>query len=158
MQLANLTLRLGGSQLHTVPKTGVTPAEILVLQAIHGADATVNIRPTKVDRARSHAAEYERLANIYDKAASSNEPGEDRKSIMATLFPGALKKLPTTLKEIGMGHVMSAASIAAADIATVPTPPDDSTPIMRFAPEDDDVLLIEPEDGIGAGNLATVDD
>lgn len=117
MQLCNLTLRLGGSPLHTVPKTGVTPAEILVLQHIHGSDAVIDIRPTKIDKHRRHEGEFERLAGLYDRAASASAPGDEAKGVMNTLFPGAMKKLPTTLKEIGLGHYLSPAAVEAAERA-----------------------------------------
>lgn len=116
MQLCNLTLRLNGSQLHTVPKNDCTPAEILILQAIHGADATVDIRPTRFDKKRIQMHEWERLSFDYDRQGSMvSAPGEESRSIMARLFPGVMKKLPTTLKEIGLGHLTSAASIKAAE-------------------------------------------
>ena len=116
MQLSNLTLRLGGSMLHTVPKFNCTPAEILILQAIHGADATVDIRPTRYDKKIIQSHEWERLAKSYDNPGSMvATPGEESRSVMARLFPGIMKKLPTTLKEIGLGHLLSAASIKAAD-------------------------------------------
>lgn len=113
MQLSNLTLRLGGSMLHTVPKINCTPAEILVLRALHGDDAVVDVRPTKFDKTRRHEDEYERLSTLYDRAASTLAPGGDSKSVMGQLFPGAMKKLPVHLKEIGLGHLMSPTSIAA---------------------------------------------
>jgi hypothetical protein len=116
MQLANIVLRLGGSVLHTVPKDKVTPAEILVLQRIHGSDAVVDVRPAGEDKNRRHQAEFDRLTLRYDRASSfSSAPGEETKSIMQSLFPGAMKKLPMTLEEIGLGHMTSPVSIAAAE-------------------------------------------
>lgn len=116
MQLSNLTLRLNGSMLHTVPKFNCTPAEILILQAIHGSDATVDIRPTRFDKKIIQSHEWERLAKSYDSPGSMvATPGEESRSVMVRLFPGIMKKLPTTLKEIGLGHLLSAASIKAAD-------------------------------------------
>ena len=116
MQLCNLTLRLGGSLLHTVPKTDVTPGEILILRAIHGDDACVDIRPTRVDHKMLQNQLWERLAGLYDGASAFQAtPGEESKSIMRSLFPGAMRKLPTTLEEIGLGHLMSDASIKAAE-------------------------------------------
>lgn len=142
MQLANIVLRLGGSLLHTVPIADATPAEILVLQHIHGNDAVVDVRPTRVDKGKRHEAEFDRLATKYDRAASASAPGEDAKSVLATLFPGAMKKLPTTLKEIGLGHVMSVPSISAADAraaaAAIPVPDEDIfTPAEEAAAEDE---------------------
>lgn len=131
MQLCNVTLRLAGSLLHTVPKTDITPAEILVLQHIHGSDAVVDVRPTRQLKNPRHADIYEKLATDYDRAASASAPGDDSKSILASLFPGAIKRLPTTLKEIGLGHLMSPASIAAAaaaDAAVLPSPADVAVP------------------------------
>lgn len=137
MQCANLTLRLGGSQLHTVPIVDATPAEILVLQRIHGNDAVVDVRPTKTLKSPRHAEIYETLATKYDRAASNNAPGEDSKSIMAELFPGAMKKLPTTLKEIGLvGFDRPAAQTSAEPVAQVEED--------IFAPADVD----EDDDGV----------
>ena len=162
MQLSNLVLRLGGSQLHTVPITNATPAEILVLQRIHGDDAVTDIRPTKVDKTRRHQSEYERLAHKYDRGSTfQSAPGEESKSIMASLFPGAMKKLPLTLKEIGLGHVMSSASIAAVDnkiAATVPSPDEGEEVELASGEEDGEPVEDEAEfaaGGFGSGNLAT---
>ena len=102
MQLSKIELRIGGSLLHTTIKTDVTPAEIMVLQRLHGNDAVVNVRPTRIDANRSHSREYDRLANLYDNAASASAPGDESTRLLGQLFPGAMKKLPVTLEEIGM--------------------------------------------------------
>lgn len=107
MQLVSLILRLGGSVQHTVPKDDVTPGEILILRHIHGEDAVIDIRPTKLDKNRRQEAEWERLSVLYDRSGSiMSTPGEEHRSIMAVLFPGALRKLPTTLEEIGLGELL----------------------------------------------------
>lgn len=120
MQLCNLELRIGGSMLHTVPKIEATPAEILILKSLHGDDAVVNVRPTRMDK-RSHDFEWDRLSKLYDQGGAMAAPGEESRSVMQRLFPGAVKKLPVALKEIGLGHLMSPASIKAAE-AAAPTP------------------------------------
>lgn len=130
MQLVNCEVRLGGSQLHTVPKANVTPAEILVLRFLHGDDAVQNIRPGKVDKTIRHETEYDRLASIYGGSQFKSEPGEESKAVMPTLFPGAMKKLPTTLQEIGLGHLLSPAAKAAAKAADAAIVPD-----LEDAPE-----------------------
>ena len=43
-QLCKCTVAIGGDIRSVVPKTQVTPAEIMLLQSIHGADAVTNIR------------------------------------------------------------------------------------------------------------------
>jgi hypothetical protein len=86
------------------------------LKKIHGDDACVDIRPTTVDANIRQEKEWERLQAAYDRAGGmQSAPGEEHKSIMGTLFPGAMKRLPTTLEEIGLGHLLSEASIASAD-------------------------------------------
>lgn len=162
MQLSNLVLRLGGSQLHTVVKTDCTPAEILVLRHIHGEDAVTNVRPTREDKTRRHQAEFERLQHKYDRASTFvAKPGDEHKSVMASLFPGAIKRLPLTLDDIGMGHLMSPASIAAADGAyvSVSTPAEgEEVELDAPKPEEDEGTRDEQAPGgfggFGAGNLA----
>lgn len=43
VQLFNCELRLGGDQMHTVPKFGVTKAEIRVMRDIHGEASVVKV-------------------------------------------------------------------------------------------------------------------
>lgn len=112
MQLCDVEVRLAGNMLHVVPKQGVTVAEICILREIHGADAVVNIRPTKMDK-RNHAEEFGRLQTLYG-GASLATPQEDgpRKINVAALFPGVIKKLPVSLEEAGIsptGELMEAA-------------------------------------------------
>lgn len=105
MQLCNCEIRLNDSAAHTVPKIDVTPAEILVLQAIHGPSAVANIRPTKMDKRPNHE-EWERLTAAYGRAPDGLMDAGNGE-LLAKLFPGAMPKLPVTLKEIGMGHLMN---------------------------------------------------
>lgn len=112
MQICDADVRLGGNILQVVPKQGLTVAEICVLREIHGNDAVVNIRPTKMDK-RNHAEEFARLQHIYG-GASRIAPEEDgpRKVNIAAMFPGAVKKLPVTLEEAGIsptGETLEAA-------------------------------------------------
>lgn len=112
MQLCNVTVRNGGSLLHTVPRLNVTPAEILILQRIHGEDAVVDIRPTRVDKTIRPEILWDQLVRRYERnTAFAPRPGDERKSLMAELFPGAVKKLPATLDEIGLGHLAGDAPI-----------------------------------------------
>lgn len=109
MELCDVTVRLGGSVQHTVPKSEVTPAEILLLKHIHGGDSVIDIRPAGKDK-RQHAAEWDRLSRLYDGAADANAPGQAKVSLMERLFGGAaIRKLPATLKDIGLAGVVSAA-------------------------------------------------
>jgi len=64
MQTLNAMVALTGDRNNMVWKIGLTPAEILLLQALHGADAVIQIEPTG-DTAREPAAEIARLKENY---------------------------------------------------------------------------------------------
>lgn len=105
MRLCDLTVRLNDSTGHTVRKQDVTPAEILVLQAIHGESAVVDIEP-KGDAKRTVAFEWDRLQGIYGRAADGLMDAGNG-DLLERLFPGAIsaKRLPVTMKDIGLGHL-----------------------------------------------------
>lgn len=102
MQICSATIRLAGSVQNTVFRSDLTPAEILVLQAIHGNDAVIDILPIeKVERSQN--VEWDRLTSRYDRSGGPDTPdGKEDVSIVSRLFPGAVKRLPVTLSEIGL--------------------------------------------------------
>lgn len=102
MQICSATIRLAGSVQNTVFRDDITPAEILVLQAIHGNDAVIDILPIeKVERSQN--VEWDRLTSRYDRSGGPDTPdGKEDVSIVSRLFPGAVKRLPVTLSEIGL--------------------------------------------------------
>lgn len=90
MQRVKCLVRLGGDLNNTVQKEGVSPAEIVILNDIHGGpdgDAVVNIQPTHMDK-DSHAKERGRLRGIYGH------------HVVDRLFPGEFSRLPVTLKDL----------------------------------------------------------
>lgn len=64
MDIFTCKLRLGGSVLNEVPKINVSAPEVLVLRAIHGHDAVVDMRRTGGKHA-NHNEERERLSQVY---------------------------------------------------------------------------------------------
>lgn len=81
-----------------VEKAPVTPAEVVVLQRIHGHDAVTDIKilnPTS-DR-RSHAGELDRLREFYTMRVEDNGP-----PIVDACFPGAFPRLPVMFRDIGV--------------------------------------------------------
>lgn len=66
MQLYNAKVRLSGNVLNEVERNAITAAEVIVLQAVHGADAVVNVKPVKMDK-RNHRDERDRLEYRYGK-------------------------------------------------------------------------------------------
>lgn len=93
MQHANCFVRLGGKLDHEIYKVNVTPAEVAVLQYIHGKDGVVKVQLTSGNDKTPHAAEAERLRGIYGAA-----PFE-------ATFPGAHPQLPTTFGDIGVAVI-----------------------------------------------------
>ncbi|QDP64092.1 MAG: hypothetical protein Unbinned2301contig1004_18 [Prokaryotic dsDNA virus sp.] len=95
MQIANVLISLAGDHRNTVPKLGVTAAEIPVLQMIHGADAVRDIEPAgEIDRANRE--ERARLARTY-RAKEGRSPVEQ-------LYPGAAARVFETLDELGLNE------------------------------------------------------
>lgn len=67
MRLFSCKVRLGGSLYNEVVKSEVTIPEIIVLRAIHGADAVADIKETG-EAKRTDSDERDRLAVEYGKA------------------------------------------------------------------------------------------
>lgn len=72
-------------------KEQVTPAEIVMLRAIHGADAVTGVAKTREGKVLQ-PAERERLAGRYGA------------KLFTALFPGALPRLPMTLADAGLAE------------------------------------------------------
>ncbi len=91
MQVCSVTVSLGGDIRNTVIREGVTPAEIAVLNHIHGEGAVHNINPTHMDK-RAHKEEKTRLTEKYKRHAKDIDG----------LFPGIAPKMPIKLRDIGI--------------------------------------------------------
>lgn len=114
MQLASVIVRIEDNVNHAVPKQNVTPAEIIVLRHIHGENAVVEIRATG-SKGISHQEEFQRLKTIYGSAgamSAEQKPGV----VLDQLFPGAMKKLPVSLADIGVSAAQQAATPAPAPV------------------------------------------
>ena len=64
MQLLNALVALTGDRNNMVPKYGLTPAEVLLLQQLHGADSVLQLEPAG-DESRQPIEEIERLKGLY---------------------------------------------------------------------------------------------
>lgn len=95
MQQANVMLALGGNLGQTVPKFGVTPAEVAVLREIHGSAAVYDIQPLDEEVDRSSREERSRLLEIYGKP-----PGSREISAVEFLFPGAAARVYESFDEL----------------------------------------------------------
>jgi hypothetical protein len=93
MDTAHVFVALAGDRGNSVPKT-VTPAEIQILQRMHGDDAVHDILPGPAVQ-RSKQQELGRLAGAYTAR------DEDGKPHLQTMFPSHTL-LPMTLDELGL--------------------------------------------------------
>lgn len=94
MQTADVLVALNGDRGNTVPKTGVTVAEIAVLMQIHGDDAIHEIKPGK-DVKVSTTDEIERLRTTYGRA---RDP--DGRPLIDYVYPGRAPQLHTKLADL----------------------------------------------------------
>jgi len=106
MEICNCLVSIGGDPRHVVPKHSTTPAEIVLLQRLHGNDAVTEIVVTQKDK-RSHEDERDRLGARY---------GDDK--IMETF--GQYGDLPTTLKEARVDNSLMSATASKGDAPKTP--------------------------------------
>lgn len=93
MQTATVLVALAGNRGNTVPKV-VTPAEALVLLAIHGEGSVFDVNPSDEDLDRDVREEAQRLHLVYRQA---KDPEGD--SIVRRIIPNA-SAVPSTFDEI----------------------------------------------------------
>ncbi len=106
MQVANILLAIGGEKDNTVPKFGITPAEVAVLRVIHGDDSVTEIQPTG-DIERRNREERQRLVEVYGRRVDGTRhaaPAVD------ALFPGAAARVFETFEELEMDSSFYAAT------------------------------------------------
>lgn len=104
MQTASIMLALAGDGGNTVPKYYVTPAEVAVLQHIHGSDAVSEIAIAG-DVKRSNREERTRLLEKYGR----NEDGRWQSPAVDALFPGVAARVFETFREMELPRELFAA-------------------------------------------------
>lgn len=97
MFIYNCKVRLAGSLLNEVLKTGVTAPEIMLFQAFHGNDAVVNIEEAGVIQ-RSDDDERDRLQKLYMGGSNSEEGLRAKQALWMNLFGHQTNPLPTKLR------------------------------------------------------------
>lgn len=96
MDIATITLLLGGHAGNTIQKHNVTPGEIEVLRLIHGNESVRDVAWAG-EIQRSHRAEIERLHNTY---GANDGNGRAVSKAVASLFPGAAARVFEKLTEL----------------------------------------------------------
>lgn len=99
MDLANCLVGIGGDRGHSVPKYGVTPAEILVLQSLHGDEAVYDIEKTG-DDARRQGEERERLRAVYPARGADPATGQAAAAPVDQIF--GRSPLPQRLRDLDL--------------------------------------------------------
>lgn len=89
MQLYQCQVRHAGSRDMVIYKEDMSPADIVLLKHLHGADSIVGVSPTR-EAKRQHVKERERLVDTYGA------------KVFASVFPGAVPRLPMNLAEAGL--------------------------------------------------------
>lgn len=108
MQTCSLKLRLAGSNDMIVDKTGVTPAEYLLLVALHGADGAVSDLKLTGDVNRTGPQEVDRLMQTYGRqrelsvGQSENPSKNGAAALIRQSFGGLRPNVPMTFAEIGV--------------------------------------------------------
>lgn len=96
MQTANCMLALAGDLGNTVPKYGVTVAEIVVLQHVHGAGSVRDIEPIE-EIERSHAEEHTRLKELFPRPDRTPSP-------VGQVYPGSVAVVHCRFDETDIGE------------------------------------------------------
>lgn len=98
MERANALVALGGEMGHTVPRYDLTPAEAVVLMAIHGDDAVHEIAIQPEDDDTETPTQRDEIARLREKyVATDPNTGEP---IVSLVFPGRNPDLPKTFEEL----------------------------------------------------------
>lgn len=107
MQTLNAMVALTGDRNNMLWKMDLTPAEILLLQALHGEGSVLQIEPTG-DVKREPSEEIARLKNLY--------PGHpDRVQNLWRDFPGTA--FPMRIDQLGLNSALLRPAEAAAPYA-----------------------------------------
>ena len=98
MQIADVRVTLGGEiESMKVDKRGVSVAEAMVLNAVHGANAVHNIR--NIRPANVSAMSHKRyLTERYMRRSGD----ENKRDVANLLFPGLAPNFPETFEEAGL--------------------------------------------------------
>jgi hypothetical protein len=96
MQTLNAMVAITGDRNNMIWKMDLTPAELLLLQGLHGADAVLQIEPSG-DVKREPMQEIERLRELYPLH-------KERIQNIWRDFPGAA--FPTTVESLGINPAL----------------------------------------------------
>lgn len=106
MQIANALVALGGDRRNTVPKSNITVAEVMVLQAIHGEDSVHEIEI--VGDSQIAAEDLRDYLRSHYPAKD-----EDARLIVDMVFPGRRPDFPQSFSDVEIADVQFKATARA---------------------------------------------
>ena len=117
MLTANVLLARAGKRGETVPKYGVTPAEVAVLRFLHGEDAVYDVDVRDDEVQRTNRQEIERLRQTYsyrngDKVVSP---------AISALFPGVGAQVPQKFVDLELPEELFIVATRKVETAAAPT-------------------------------------
>jgi hypothetical protein len=122
---------IGGDRGNLVPRYRVTPAELLLLRALHGVDAVTDVQVlgAELDSPNTSRQERERLHDYYKRTAPGREPSCPE---LNALFPGVAARLPETFEELELDDSLYIATARATPrVAPVEAEPEAPKPSKR---------------------------
>lgn len=126
MQTASILLAIAGDSGNIVPKYGVTPSEVAVLQAIHGEDSVTEIQIGD-DIDRKGREDIGRLRETYGAFRDANNT-----RVVDTMFPGVAARAFESFDELDIEE-----QFYAAEKRAVPKPAsatsDDGKPLEKMS-------------------------
>lgn len=114
MQIADITLALGGDSGNTIHKYGVTPGEVALLEVIHGGGSVTDITITGAVKT-SNREELQRLKAVYGGAKDG-----DGKPIVEHLYPGIGARVFVDFDELELPEQQFKVAPRAKPVAAVP--------------------------------------
>lgn len=134
MYLYDAKVRLLGSLNNEVRKTDLTPAEIAILQRIHGADAVADVKKVGQVAKRTDRSERNRLLRTYRRGPSA----DGKTSLSGESFLDSI---------LGVGTPLAKEYVPPAPVESLHTaesePGDEKEEVVRFDDEGD-VIPDEP--------------
>lgn len=113
MQTYSGTIRLAGSLYNEVSKSGMTPAEVILLRKIHGSDAVVDLEPSG-EINRTDTTERRRLEDIYGAAFRRDEKLRSIENVLGV----SGMALPKALADVTAAPVKRKRIVVAEDSAS----------------------------------------
>lgn len=121
MQYFSAKIRLAGSLLNEVWRDRLSVPEVMVLQALHGSDAVLDLKLVDEQPLEDHAAERERIGLTYGRSEASRPAV---KSVLGTEWQPLPEVLP--------GFVPEAPAKAPAKTAKAKAKVEESTVLDEF--------------------------